>query len=168
MQNLENSSFHGSREHHQEHHQQIRSQEILYQRHEPKEISDGRKLPGLIIEDETKNFVDGIDGDSSDGEPDSKVPRLPELRQKKTRGRVKIKMEFIENKLRRYTTFSKRKTGIMKKVCVYSLVYGENQTSYFLGHVLSIMYASSDCLCAVYSHKFRMHTLVHLTNLFIY
>lgn len=36
---------------------------------------------------------------------------------KKTRGRVKIKMEFIDNKLRRYTTFSKRKTGIMKKVC---------------------------------------------------
>ncbi|XP_043079065.1 serum response factor a isoform X3 [Puntigrus tetrazona] len=34
---------------------------------------------------------------------------------KKTRGRVKIKMEFIDNKLRRYTTFSKRKTGIMKK-----------------------------------------------------
>ena len=37
---------------------------------------------------------------------------------KKTRGRVKIKMEFIDNKLRRYTTFSKRKTGIMKKVRV--------------------------------------------------
>lgn len=37
---------------------------------------------------------------------------------KKTKGRVKIKMEFIENKLRRYTTFSKRKTGIMKKVCL--------------------------------------------------
>lgn len=36
---------------------------------------------------------------------------------KKTKGRVKIKMEFINNKLRRYTTFSKRKTGIMKKVC---------------------------------------------------
>ena len=35
---------------------------------------------------------------------------------KKTRGRVKIEMKFIENKLRRYTTFSKRKTGIMKKV----------------------------------------------------
>ncbi len=35
---------------------------------------------------------------------------------KKTKGRVKIRMEFIENKLRRYTTFSKRKTGIMKKV----------------------------------------------------
>merc|ERR1711962_1168562 len=34
---------------------------------------------------------------------------------KKTKGRVKIKMEFIDNKLRRYTTFSKRKTGIMKK-----------------------------------------------------
>ena len=35
---------------------------------------------------------------------------------KKTRGRVKIEMKFIDNKLRRYTTFSKRKTGIMKKV----------------------------------------------------
>lgn len=35
---------------------------------------------------------------------------------KKTMGRVKIKMEYIRNKVRRYTTFSKRKTGIMKKV----------------------------------------------------
>uniref|UniRef100_A0AAU8L0A7 SRF n=1 Tax=Halisarca dujardinii TaxID=2583056 RepID=A0AAU8L0A7_HALDU len=34
---------------------------------------------------------------------------------KKTRGRVRIKMEYIQNKLRRYTTFSKRKSGIMKK-----------------------------------------------------
>ena len=40
---------------------------------------------------------------------------------KKTKGRVKIKMEFIENKLRRYTTFSKRKTGIMKKVRQFGL-----------------------------------------------
>lgn len=40
---------------------------------------------------------------------------------KKTKGRVKIKMEYIENKLRRYTTFSKRKTGIMKKVSYYNL-----------------------------------------------
>ena len=38
---------------------------------------------------------------------------------KKTKGRVKIKMEFIDNKLRRYTTFSKRKTGIMKKVSTF-------------------------------------------------
>ena len=37
---------------------------------------------------------------------------------KKTKGRVKIKMEFIDNKLRRYTTFSKRKAGLMKKVRV--------------------------------------------------
>lgn len=39
-------------------------------------------------------------------------------RKKKTRGRVKIEMEFIQNKLRRYTTFSKRKSGIMKKACL--------------------------------------------------
>lgn len=45
-------------------------------------------------------------------------PQKPNLlpNGKKTKGRVKIKMEFIDNKLRRYTTFSKRKTGIMKKV----------------------------------------------------
>ena len=41
---------------------------------------------------------------------------------KKTKGRVKIKMEYIDNKLRRYTTFSKRKTGIMKKVCPMQII----------------------------------------------
>ena len=118
MQNLENSSFQGSREQTLEHHQQAGNRDIIYQGHERKDINEGRKIPSLIIEDETKNYVDGIDGESSDGEPDSKYGRgMPEIRQKKTRGRVKIKMEFIENKLRRYTTFSKRKTGIMKKVC---------------------------------------------------
>lgn len=44
--------------------------------------------------------------------------KIPPPNGKKTKGRVKIKMEFIDNKLRRYTTFSKRKTGIMKKVSV--------------------------------------------------
>ncbi|XP_078464694.1 serum response factor-like isoform X1 [Lampetra planeri] len=43
---------------------------------------------------------------------------------KKTRGRVKIKMAFIDNKLRRYTTFSKRKTGIMKKAYELSTLTG--------------------------------------------
>ncbi|CAI9729480.1 serum response factor-like [Octopus vulgaris] len=43
---------------------------------------------------------------------------------KKTKGRVKIKMEFIQNKLRRYTTFSKRKTGIMKKAYELSTLTG--------------------------------------------
>ncbi len=42
--------------------------------------------------------------------------KKPKNSKKKTKGRVKIKMEFIQNKIRRYTTFSKRKTGIMKKV----------------------------------------------------
>uniref|UniRef100_A0A8C7WVK9 MADS-box domain-containing protein n=1 Tax=Oryzias sinensis TaxID=183150 RepID=A0A8C7WVK9_9TELE len=48
---------------------------------------------------------------------------------KKTRGRVKIKMEFIDNKLRRYTTFSKRKTGIMKKQGLRLLVLVKLQHS---------------------------------------
>ena len=45
--------------------------------------------------------------------------RIPPANGKKTKGRVKIKMEFIDNKLRRYTTFSKRKTGIMKKASCF-------------------------------------------------
>lgn len=50
------------------------------------------------------------------------VKKTPPPNGKKTKGRVKIKMEFIDNKLRRYTTFSKRKTGIMKKVsCALSV-----------------------------------------------
>lgn len=52
---------------------------------------------------------------------------------KKTKGRVKIKMEFIDNKLRRYTTFSKRKTGIMKKVSLY------NFTSLISGTITPIL-----------------------------
>lgn len=48
---------------------------------------------------------------NSSSRPNTPQPRCG----KKTRGRVKIQMEFIQNKLRRYTTFSKRKSGIMKK-----------------------------------------------------
>lgn len=47
--------------------------------------------------------------------------KSPPANGKKTKGRVKIKMEYIDNKLRRYTTFSKRKTGIMKKVSKASI-----------------------------------------------
>lgn len=62
------------------------------------------------------------DDDSTSAVPGKKVNNGKQMQQlnngKKTKGRVKIKMEFIDNKLRRYTTFSKRKTGIMKKVTV--------------------------------------------------
>lgn len=50
--------------------------------------------------------------------------KIPPPNGKKTKGRVKIKMEFIDNKLRRYTTFSKRKTGIMKKAYELSTLTG--------------------------------------------
>ena len=52
----------------------------------------------------------------SDDDGDAESMLVEERPKKKTRGRVKIEMKFISNKLRRYTTFSKRKTGIMKKV----------------------------------------------------
>lgn len=38
----------------------------------------------------------------------------------KRSGRRKIKIEYIEDKNRRHITFSKRKAGIMKKVCIYN------------------------------------------------
>ncbi|KAJ8666367.1 hypothetical protein QAD02_008029 [Eretmocerus hayati] len=53
----------------------------------------------------------------------NQMKKSPPSNGKKTKGRVKIKMEYIDNKLRRYTTFSKRKTGIMKKVCQISNSY---------------------------------------------
>ncbi|XP_021944382.1 serum response factor homolog isoform X2 [Folsomia candida] len=55
---------------------------------------------------------------------DVKPKKAPPPNGKKTKGRVKIKMEFIDNKLRRYTTFSKRKTGIMKKAYELSTLTG--------------------------------------------
>lgn len=57
---------------------------------------------------------------------------------KKTKGRVKIKMEFIENKLRRYTTFSKRKTGIMKKVS--KLLLAQILLPTVLGYCFQLIY----------------------------
>ncbi|XP_064623861.1 serum response factor-like isoform X2 [Lineus longissimus] len=61
--------------------------------------------------------------DMSDSDSDMDIRRHGKA-SKKTKGRVKIKMEFIENKLRRYTTFSKRKTGIMKKAYELSTLTG--------------------------------------------
>ena len=40
----------------------------------------------------------------------------------KKAGRRKIKIEFIQDKSRRHITFSKRKAGIMKKVCPHLVI----------------------------------------------
>ncbi|XP_013404557.1 serum response factor isoform X4 [Lingula anatina] len=96
------------------------------------QLMNNRGLPSM----KHKRDVDeaGLDEDSdSDSEGASSMqmspqPQLTSLNGlkpgKKTKGRVKIKMEFIENKLRRYTTFSKRKTGIMKKAYELSTLTG--------------------------------------------
>ncbi|XP_074604517.1 serum response factor homolog isoform X2 [Brevipalpus obovatus] len=72
-----------------------------------------RKLNEYVSVDEN--------GVNQNGEPLSKKLQA---NGKKTKGRVKIKMEFIDNKLRRYTTFSKRKSGIMKKAYELSTLTG--------------------------------------------
>jgi len=65
-----------------------------------------------------------MDDGSLGGQNGSPNKKTPPPNGKKTKGRVKIKMEFIDNKLRRYTTFSKRKTGIMKKAYELSTLTG--------------------------------------------
>lgn len=67
---------------------------------------------------------------------------------KKTRGRVKIKMEFIDNKLRRYTTFSKRKTGIMKKVSQTSALKLSQVMKVIFTHRL-LSHSSKNAYCVI-------------------
>ncbi len=84
---------------------------------------DGGRYPGGSSDEDgamdVKPTVSDHGGDGGGGGGHGKGqggPAADPTTGKKTKGRVKIKMEFIDNKLRRYTTFSKRKTGIMKKV----------------------------------------------------
>ena len=69
-------------------------------------------------ENERSSVSDNDDSVHSNDEKPKPAPG------KKTRGRVKIQMEYIQNKLRRYTTFSKRKSGIMKKAYELSTLTG--------------------------------------------
>ena len=64
-------------------------------------------LAGLHIES-PGNLLDELDDSDEEGG----------TREKRS-GRRKIKIEYIEDKNRRHITFSKRKAGIMKKVCVH-------------------------------------------------
>ncbi|CAF0852765.1 unnamed protein product [Adineta ricciae] len=65
-------------------------------------------------DDEEDEFINDDDSNDPCLESTEKTPAARK-KNKKTLGRVKIKMAYIDNKIRRYTTFSKRKTGIMKK-----------------------------------------------------
>ncbi|VDN92258.1 unnamed protein product [Brugia pahangi] len=80
----------------------------------------------ILLQSSTEEGVMGGECESSSPQLQHQVnegtPTLPNG--KKTKGRVKIKMEYIGNKLRRYTTFSKRKTGIMKKAYELSTLTG--------------------------------------------
>ena len=69
-----------------------------------------------VTSEEDEEFLDD-DEDQSAKSRSTKTPDNDKTRtkNKKTLGRVKIEMAYITNKIRRYTTFSKRKTGIMKK-----------------------------------------------------
>nr|WCQ76356.1 serum response factor [Triops longicaudatus] len=107
--------------------------QMLSPTHGSKRTAD---VAGLVIKQDPMTSLDPLSGmglshstTPSIGEegldrngPQTK--KTPPPNGKKTKGRVKIKMEFIDNKLRRYTTFSKRKTGIMKKAYELSTLTG--------------------------------------------
>ncbi|XP_067943774.1 serum response factor-like isoform X2 [Watersipora subatra] len=69
------------------------------------------------------SYVTNSQYQKEDSDSDDDCPSKPKYG-KKTRGRVKVRMQFISDKLRRYTTFSKRKTGIMKKAYELSTLTG--------------------------------------------
>ncbi|CAF3299894.1 unnamed protein product [Rotaria socialis] len=71
----------------------------------------------VSVSSATSNDEDFIDDDDSNDRSIETIEKhsITHNKNKKTLGRVKIKMAYIDNKIRRYTTFSKRKTGIMKK-----------------------------------------------------
>jgi hypothetical protein len=81
-----------------------------------------RQSVSSVTSDDEEDFIDDDDEHSNNNttilsNEQSTLPdaHIKSRNKKKTLGRVKIEMAYISNKIRRYTTFSKRKTGIMKK-----------------------------------------------------
>ncbi|KAF9391988.1 hypothetical protein BGX21_011114, partial [Mortierella sp. AD011] len=70
------------------------------------------------VDKKFKIEIDGGDGDDDDDD-DDEAPKNG-----KRAGRRKIKIEYIEDKSRRHITFSKRKSGIMKKAYELSTLTG--------------------------------------------
>ncbi|KAI8602916.1 hypothetical protein EDD21DRAFT_303039 [Dissophora ornata] len=76
----------------------------------------GADLKGHASDDSGDEHIDKKfkqvhgDGDEDDDEDEDEAPKTG-----KRAGRRKIKIEYIEDKSRRHITFSKRKSGIMKK-----------------------------------------------------
>ncbi|KAG0206114.1 transcription factor of the MADS box [Mortierella sp. GBA30] len=64
-----------------------------------------------------------VNGDEDDGDDDEDEDERPKANSKRA-GRRKIKIEYIEDKSRRHITFSKRKSGIMKKAFELSTLTG--------------------------------------------
>lgn len=90
---------------------------------------DDPASPLLFLSENSKFDADPNSSDagtSSAGLSSESRSALPcSVRVKKTRGKQKINIEFIQEKNKRYTTFSKRKTGLMKKAHELSSLTGE-------------------------------------------
>ncbi len=72
--------------------------------------------------DETAKLVNQQHGgDSEEGSSDGEEKQQGKDLRLRAKGRRKIKIEFIPEKTRRQITFSKRKSGLMKKVWILYL-----------------------------------------------
>jgi hypothetical protein len=78
-----------------------------------KETNNHAPFNSITFDNNNEDYLD--DDESNDQSNESIDNSTNRKKTKKTLGRVKIKTAYIDNKIRRYTTFSKRKTGIMKK-----------------------------------------------------
>jgi hypothetical protein len=83
-----------------------------------------RQMPRQLNQVILDNGQDPLEEDDLEEDDEKKPARRS--------GRRKIKIEYIEDKTRRHITFSKRKAGIMKKVCSLSNKDGY-YTYYYLG-----------------------------------
>nr|CAA65544.1 serum response factor [Geodia cydonium] len=94
-------------------------------RYTPNPTNPDPFAPSLSTFPDPKNHIDNDERSSvSDTRHCTRGDKPLPAPGKKTRGRVKIQMEYIQNKLRRYTTFSKRKSGMMKKAYELSTLTG--------------------------------------------
>lgn len=69
-----------------------------------------------VEDDDDDDDEEGGGGGASTSTTTTRKARFPNKRNAQSVGRRKIHIEFIEDKPRRHVTFTKRKSGLMKKV----------------------------------------------------
>ncbi|KAI3387141.1 hypothetical protein SNEBB_003654 [Seison nebaliae] len=109
----------------QNHHQHSLEEREQFERKHSEEVKNHSKYYDFQLnENNHRNEVE------EEGDVDIEIEEYDGLNEsvidegRRTKGRVKIEMEYIKNKVKRFTTFSKRKSGLMKKAYELSTLTG--------------------------------------------